>query len=105
MEQVCPRGRWMLNYTNPMAMLCWAVTRATQHARSSGCATASRGQRGDWAYYCDVPHYELEYDTAGINHMAWYTKLKWNGQDLYPVETRRSRSCRRPTGSGSSKKR
>ena len=41
MEKYCP-GAVLLNYTNPMAMLCAALQRQT-HIRSPGCATRCRG--------------------------------------------------------------
>ncbi len=83
MAEVCPNA-WLLNYTNPMAMLVWAVTRATR-IKVVGLCHSVQGTARALAKYCDVPYYELEYDTAGINHMAWYTTLKWNGQDMYPT--------------------
>jgi alpha-galactosidase len=36
------------------------------------------------ATYLDVPHEEMGWRCAGINHMAWFTELVHDGQDLYP---------------------
>jgi alpha-galactosidase len=36
------------------------------------------------AKYLGIPADELEYWVAGINHMAWFLELKWQGQDAYP---------------------
>ena len=33
----------------------------------------------------EVPYRDLKWDCAGINHMAWFTTLEYNGQDMYPV--------------------
>ncbi len=82
MQACCPQA-WLLNYTNPMAMLVWAVTRATP-VKVVGLCHSVQGTARQIARYCEIPHYELEYDTAGINHMAWYMTLRWNGQDMYP---------------------
>ena len=32
-----------------------------------------------------VPYEELKWECAGINHMAWFTKLEHKGRDLYPI--------------------
>jgi alpha-galactosidase len=82
MVELCPDA-WLLNYTNPMAMLTWAVTRATPVKVVGLCHSVQSTVRR-LATYADVPLYELEYDSAGINHMAWLTRLTWNGADVYP---------------------
>ena len=38
MAEECPQA-WLLNYTNPMAMLCWAVYDGTPISRSSASVT------------------------------------------------------------------
>lgn len=32
-----------------------------------------------------VPSHEMEWECAGINHLAWFTKLRHQGKDLYPL--------------------
>ena len=82
MREVSPDA-WLLNYTNPMAMLVWAVTSATS-AKVVGLCHSVQGTSRQIASYAGIPREELEYECAGINHMAWYTRLEWNGQDVYP---------------------
>jgi alpha-galactosidase len=36
------------------------------------------------AVYLDVPYKELEWRCAGINHNAWFTELRYQGQNMYP---------------------
>jgi alpha-galactosidase len=36
------------------------------------------------ADYCGVPYEELTWQCAGLNHMAWFTRLEHQGRDLYP---------------------
>jgi alpha-galactosidase len=31
-----------------------------------------------------IPYEELEWECAGVNHLAWFTKLRHKGKDLYP---------------------
>jgi alpha-galactosidase len=37
------------------------------------------------AEYIGVPFDQVSYWTAGINHMAWFLKFLWKGEDAYPL--------------------
>jgi alpha-galactosidase len=37
------------------------------------------------ARWIGAPFEEITYTCAGINHMAWYLKYDWKGQDAYPL--------------------
>jgi alpha-galactosidase len=39
-----------------------------------------------------VPYEELEWECAGINHLAWFTRLRHRGADLYPLLKRKAKS-------------
>jgi alpha-galactosidase len=82
MELHCP-GALLLNYTNPMAMLCMALSQATR-IRSVGLCHSVEHTAEQIARIAGVPVGELDYRCAGINHMAFYLSLRHNGQDLYP---------------------
>jgi alpha-galactosidase len=83
MRAHCPDAL-MLNYTNPMAMLSWAVTALTG-IRYVGLCHSVQGTAMSMAEYIGAPFGEVSYWAAGINHMAWYLKYLWNGQDAYPL--------------------
>jgi alpha-galactosidase len=83
MEQVCPDAL-MLNYTNPMVMLSWAVSRVTR-IRYVGLCHSVQGTAMTLAGYIGVPFEEVAYWVAGINHMAWFLRFLWKGQDAYPL--------------------
>ncbi|CAH0343951.1 alpha-glucosidase/alpha-galactosidase [Bacillus sp. CECT 9360] len=82
MEEVCPDA-WLLNYTNPMAMLILAIQKETS-IKSVGLCHSVQNTAEELASYLKIPVQELEYKVAGINHMAWFLELKRNGIDLYP---------------------
>lgn len=82
MEAVCPDAL-MLNYTNPMAMLCWAVGRATD-VRCVGLCHSVQGTARELCRDIGVPYDEVDYLCAGINHMAFYLRFRHRGRDLYP---------------------
>jgi len=83
MEEVCPDA-WLMNYTNPMAMICWAVNDYT-HVKNVGLCHSVQGTAAELARYLGAPLDEISYWVAGINHMAWFLKLRWKGEDAYPI--------------------
>ncbi len=82
MEEVCPDVLF-LNYTNPMAMLCMAMNRATS-VRTVGLCHSVQGTAEDLAGWIGVPYDEINYVCAGINHVAFYLTFERDGVDLYP---------------------
>ncbi|MBM4083077.1 MAG: alpha-glucosidase/alpha-galactosidase, partial [Planctomycetes bacterium] len=82
MERRCPRAL-MLNYTNPMAMIMWAITAATR-IRAVGLCHSVQGTSQQLAGYLGVDYAKLRYRVAGINHLAWFLDLSLAGEDLYP---------------------
>jgi alpha-galactosidase len=83
MEAVCPDALY-LNYVNPMAMNCWAISRASSVATVGLCHSV-QGTAGELAKDIGVPEEEINYTCAGINHMAFYQTFERNGEDLYPA--------------------
>ncbi len=83
MEDLCSDA-WLINYTNPMAMLCWAINDYTR-IKNVGLCHSVQGTAAELARYLSVPLNEISYWVAGINHMAWFLELKWRGMDAYPL--------------------
>lgn len=82
MEELAPDAL-MLNYSNPMAILCMAMNRGSS-VRNVGLCHSVFGTAHELAMILGVPGDEIDYHCAGINHMAFYTKFERNGEDLYP---------------------
>jgi alpha-galactosidase len=83
MERYCPDAM-MLNYTNPMAMLCRALQRETS-IRLTGLCHSVQGTAAMLARWIGAPQEEIDYVCAGINHQAFYLTYEWNGEDAYPL--------------------
>lgn len=83
MEAVCPDVTF-LQYVNPMAMNCWAISRASS-IKTVGLCHSVQGTAEQLAHDIGVPVEEINYVCAGINHMAFYLSFERNGQDLYPL--------------------
>jgi alpha-galactosidase len=73
----------MLNYTNPMSMLMLSAGRAVPEVQAVGLCHSVQGTSHLLARYAEVPYEEMEWECAGINHLAWFTKLRHKGDDLY----------------------
>ena len=82
MERLCPDS-WLLNYTNPMAMACWAINDSTSVPNVGLCHSVQNTAR-KISEYIGADQSEISYWTAGINHMAWFLKFERNGADAYP---------------------
>lgn len=82
-EKICPKAV-VLNYTNPMAMLCKAMQKHTK-VDVTGLCHSVQGTSKMLAEWAEVNYSDLEYTCVGINHLAFFTKLSANGKDLYPI--------------------
>lgn len=87
MEELCPEVTF-LNYVNPMAILCWAVNRASK-IKTIGLCHSVQGTLQQIARDIQVPVDDIHFICAGINHMAFYLNLErslddGSLEDLYP---------------------
>ncbi len=87
MEQVCPNA-WLLNYTNPMAMLTGAMLKGTDVKTVGLCHSVQVGLSSLLDSLSIKPTEEelarTQVKIAGINHMAWLLEITRDGKDLYP---------------------
>ena len=83
MEQVCPDA-WMLNYTNPMAMLTAAMWRGSSIRAVGLCHSVQGCAEGILSHLGISNVKKLQWKIAGINHQAWMLEITDGGRDLYP---------------------
>ena len=81
-EELCPRAL-VLNYTNPMSMMCLAAAR-TSNVQVLGLCHSVQATSRILAARAGIPWRDLTFECAGINHLAWFTRLEHAGEDLYP---------------------
>ncbi|MGB7793230.1 MAG: alpha-glucosidase/alpha-galactosidase [Terrimicrobiaceae bacterium] len=96
MERICPNVVH-LNYANPMAMNCWALSEATR-IQTIGLCHSVQYTAGELARDIGVPIEEINYVVAGINHVAFFLRFERNGRDLYPEIHRVASEGRVPDG-------
>jgi alpha-galactosidase len=76
MADLCPNAL-LLNYTNPMAMLCWGMNEV-------GLCHSVQGTARQIANWTKTPFDQMSYWVAGINHQAWFLEIARKGRNLYP---------------------
>ncbi len=81
-EDVAPDAT-LLNYTNPMAIACWAIADATD-VPTLGLCHSVQHTTADLADYIGAPRESITGWVAGINHLAWFLRFEQDGVDAYP---------------------
>jgi alpha-galactosidase len=89
MAALCPPSAWLLNYTNPMAMLCWLVYAGTPTQNVVGLCHSVQFTTEDLAEIVGVPDDEVTVLSAGLNHQAFLLRFERDGENLYPRLDRR----------------
>jgi alpha-galactosidase len=83
-RDLCPKAL-VLNYTNPMNMMCLAGHRAVPEVETVGLCHSVQGTSHLLAAAAKVPYEDVQWKCAGINHLAWFTELNGpDGESLYP---------------------
>ena len=88
MERLCPDAL-MLQYVNPMAINCLALSRIAPELNYVGLCHSVQGTAADLARDLGEDINDISYDCSGINHMAFYTRFEkrhadGTTEDLYP---------------------
>jgi len=82
-EVLCPNAI-VLNYTNPMALLCSYLQRMS-NVNVTGLCHSVQGTAEMLAEWIGAKPEEVTYTCSGINHQAFYLDFKWKGEDAYPL--------------------
>jgi alpha-galactosidase len=81
--ELCPPSAWLLNYTNPMAMLCWLVYAGTPTQNVVGLCHSVQFTTQDLAEIVGVRDDEVTILSAGLNHQAFLLRFEHRGENLY----------------------
>ena len=82
-KELCPKAH-ILNYVNPMAMICWALG-SVPGISFIGLCHGVQTTLDLISRYVGVKKTDIDYLCAGINHMGWFLKIAHQGKDLYPL--------------------
>jgi alpha-galactosidase len=83
MLEVCP-GAYLLSYSNPMAMLPWAVYEGAGFDRVFGLCHSVRDTQAFLTELVGADPERVRFLTAGFNHQAFVLRFEQDGQSLYP---------------------
>jgi alpha-galactosidase len=83
MQDVCPDA-YLLSYSNPMAMLPWAVYEGTPFSRVFGLCHSVRDTQAFLTELVGADPDRVRFVTAGFNHQAFVLRFEQDGQSLYP---------------------
>jgi alpha-galactosidase len=83
MHEVCPDA-YLLSYSNPMAMLPWAVYEGTPFTRVYGLCHSVRDTQAFLTELAGADPERVRFLTAGFNHQAFVLRFEQDGQSLYP---------------------
>jgi alpha-galactosidase len=83
LAELCPPRAWLLNYTNPMAMLTWLVYAGTPTRNVVGLCHSVQATTRDLAELVGVPLEEVSFIGAGLNHQAFILRFERDGENLY----------------------
>ncbi|HEX4466908.1 MAG TPA: alpha-galactosidase, partial [Solirubrobacteraceae bacterium] len=84
MAELCPQAP-LLNYTNPMAMLCWAMWASGRSTEIVGLCHSVQNTHEQLAEIVGVDPDEVDFLTAGVNHQAFVLRFERGGENLYPL--------------------
>ncbi len=80
-HRLCPKAIF-LNYSNPMSVIVWAVSKATQ-AQMTGLCIGVHEVKNHLADMIGKPREEVSCLAAGLNHFTWIYDLRWKGEDAW----------------------
>ena len=84
MEKICPEA-WIINYANPEGAICLALQKYTKIKNFGLChGTPDMAARLAKEVFGVDPE-RFTYRAAGINHLTWFTDMKVDGEDVYPI--------------------
>jgi alpha-galactosidase len=86
MLEVCPDA-YLLSYSNPMAMLPWAVYEGTGFSRVFGLCHSVRDTQSFLTTLVGADPERVRFLTAGFNHQAFVLRFEQDGKSLYPQLT------------------
>ncbi|HXW81851.1 MAG TPA: alpha-galactosidase [Acidimicrobiales bacterium] len=81
MAQLCPSAL-LIQYANPMSVNCWATSELG--VKTVGLCHSVQHTSKMLARELDVPYEEVTFDSAGVNHTAWFTTFRRGEEDLIP---------------------
>jgi alpha-galactosidase/6-phospho-beta-glucosidase family protein len=94
MREICPDA-YLLSYSNPMAMLPWAVYEGAGFDRGYGLCHSVRDTHSFLTTLVGADPERVRFLTAGFSHQAFVLRFEQGGESPYPRLADRAGSARR----------
>ena len=75
----------VLNYTNPMSMLCEGMLNAAPGLNLVGLCHSVQSTTEQWAKRLNQSMADVTFECAGLNHQAWITRFDVHAEDQLPA--------------------
>lgn len=84
-EKYANKNYWILNYSNPAAIVSEACRKLRPNARIINICDMPIAIIDVVAAALEIEDKEnIEYDYFGLNHFGWFTSLEYKGEDIFP---------------------
>ena len=103
MAEVCPDA-WLLNYTNPMAMLCWATYSGSPQQKVVGLCHSVQNTTRELAEIVGVPFDEVTFLGAGRQPPGLHPALRARRREPVPGARRGDRARPRAAAPGAGRR-
>lgn len=81
-EKYAAKDHWILNYSNPAAVVSEACRVLRPDARIINICDMPIAMLEMIGHIVDVPYKEFDVDYFGLNHFGWFTKIEFEGRDI-----------------------
>ena len=81
-EEYACKDYWIVNYSNPAAIVAKATFRLRPKARILNICDMPVAIERNMAEILECDRHDLEVDYFGLNHFGWFTKVRLNGEDV-----------------------
>ena len=86
--QICPNA-WIINYSNPMAICSWTLTKVAPQLKVFGCCHEVFSTQKMLAQVAarhlkiaPPARHDIKINVVGINHFTWVNQASYQGHDL-----------------------
>ena len=81
-EKYAAKDHWILNYSNPAAIVSEACRVLRPNARIINICDMPIAILQMIGQSIDAPYLELDVDYFGLNHFGWFTRIEYDGRDI-----------------------
>ncbi|OAT26757.1 6-phospho-alpha-glucosidase [Proteus myxofaciens] len=83
-EKYASPKAWIVNYSNPAAIVAEGVRRLRPHARVLNICDMPVAAMRNMAAILNADRHDLDVDYFGLNHFGWFTSVRVKGEEKLP---------------------